>query len=351
MTQTTPRPSTQWSNDRMRTRLRKRFGLRTCVAVIIGVAIFIRVAIVVTHIPSQAIHPTHSVRYLGVYEPDAPNSYTGITKFAQAIGRQPNLVSYYSHWNVPFQVGFATTAAQHGAVPLVQIAPRNISLASIASGKYDHYLRNYALAVKAFGHPVILSFCHEMNGDWYSWSFKSTPAAVFVAAWRHVVTLFRKAGTTNVTWLWTINVIGEPNHAPPPSPWWPGSSYVNWVGIDGYYRNPSIGFASVFGPTIASVRQLTSDPILISETAAQPSDGQSARIGDLFAGVRTFGLLGFVWFDRDDFSISTPGKKQYWRLESPRALAAFRQYANAFMEEKTNSAPMDLQPSSSPSSR
>ena len=234
---------------------------------------------------------------------------------------------------------------------LVQIAPRNISLASIANGQYDRYLNHYAQAVKAFGHPVILSFCHEMNGDWYSWSFKSTSASVFVAAWRHVVTLFRKAGATNVTWLWTINVIGDPNHAPPPKPWWPGSSYVNWVGIDGYYRNSSIGFASVFGPTIAKVRELTSDPILIAETAAQPSDGQPAKIGDLFAGVRTFGLLGFVWFDRDDFSLSTPGKEQFWRLESPHTLAAFGRYANAFMETKTNSAQMYLQPSSSPSSR
>lgn len=342
-------PNALWSSDRRRARIRKRFGLATYAVVVVWAAIFIRAAIVVTGPP--AIQPTHSVPYLGVYEPDAPSSYTDINQFAQKIGRQPNLVSYYSHWHVPFQVGFATTAAQHGAVTLVQMAPRNTSLASIASGQYDNYLRKYALAVKAFGHPVILSFCHEMNGDWYSWAFHRTPATVFVSAWRHVVTLFRKAGATNVTWLWTINVIGEPKHAPPPRPWWPGSSYVNWVGIDGYYRNSSIGFASVFGPTIASVRQFTSDPILIAETAAQPSDGQPAKIGDLFAGVHTFGLLGFVWFDKDDFSISTPGKKQYWRLENPEALAAFRRDANASMEAKKKSAPMYLQPSLSSSSR
>lgn len=339
-------PNALWSRERRRAKIRKRFGLATYAVVAVWAALFIRAAIVVTHDPNQALQPTHSVRYLGVYEPDAPESYADINKFAQEIGRQPNLVSYYSHWNVPFQVRFATAAEQHGAVTLVQIAPRNISLASIASGHYDRYLNHYAQTVKAFGHPVVLSFCHEMNGDWYSWSFRSTPPAVFVAAWRHVVTLFRKAGATNVTWLWTINIIGDPNHAPPPKPWWPGSSYVNWVGIDGYYRNSTIGFASVFGPTIAKVRQLTPDPILIAETAAQPSDGQPAKIGDLFAGVRNFGLLGFVWFDRDDFSLSTPGKQQYWRLYNPRALAAFRRNASAFMETKTNPAQMDLRSSS-----
>ena len=211
-------------------------------------------------------------------------------------------------------------------------------------------MRNYALAVKAFGRPVILSFGHEMNGNWYSWAFQHTPATVFVAAWRHIVTLFRKAGATNVTWLWTVNIIGQPNHAPPPNRWWPGSSYVNWVGIDGYYRNSSIGFASVFGPTIASVRQLTSDPILIAETAAQPSDGQSAKMRNMFAGVHTFGLLGFVWFDKNDFSISTPGQEQYWHLQNSGALATFRRDANAFMEARAKSAPMYMRPSSSASS-
>ena len=30
---------------------------------------------------------------------------------------------YYSGWYVPFPVGFANTAANHGAVPLVQMDP------------------------------------------------------------------------------------------------------------------------------------------------------------------------------------------------------------------------------------
>ena len=82
----------------------------------------------------------------------------------------------------------------------------------------------------------------------------------------------------------------------PPARWWPGSSYVNWVGIDGYYYQPSWKFASLFGPTIKAVRALTLDPILISETAA-PGATQPAKIADLFAGIRAYGLLGFVWFD------------------------------------------------------
>jgi hypothetical protein len=197
---------------------------------------------------------------------------------------------------------------------------------------------------------VILSFGHEMNGSWYSWGFRHTPATVFVAAWRHIVTVFREIGTRNVTWLWTVNIVGLPNRAPGPAPWWPGSAYVNWVGIDGYYRSPSSGFSSVFGPTIVDVRELTSDPILIAETAAEPSADQSAKIAGLFAGVHTFGLLGFVWFDDDVLSVSVPGEIEYWRLSSPAALAAFRRDAKAWMKPLENSARRQLDPSSGSSS-
>jgi Glycosyl hydrolase family 26 len=354
VTKPTLEPSAQWITDEKRGRARRRFRPVVYAVVVILAAVLIRAAFVVIgslspppH--SSPIHPTRSISYLGVYEPDAPNSYSAIDQFAQAIGRQPNIVPYYSHWGVPFDISFATEAAQHGAEALVQIAPRNVSLSSIANGHYDSYLRSYALAVKAFGGQVILSFGHEMNGYWYSWSLGHTSAPVFVNAWRHIVNLFRDFGVRNVTWLWTVNVVGP--RTPSPARWWPGRSYVNWVGIDGYYRNSSSGFSSVFGPTIVDVRELTSDPILIAETAAQPSANQSARIAELFAGVHTYGLLGFVWFDEDDMSVSSPGEIEYWRLSSPAALAAFRRDVKAWMKPLPNSALGQLRPSSGTSSQ
>ena len=121
--------------------------------------------------------------------------------------------------------------------------------------------------------------------------------ALFVAAWRHIVTVFRQQGADNVTWLWTVNIIDTARRDPSPRRGGPASSYVTWVGIDGYYLKPSWTFASLFGPTIKAVRALTLDPILISETGAGPAAGQPAKIADLFAGARAYGLLGFVWFD------------------------------------------------------
>ena len=130
-----------------------------------------------------------------------------MTAFTAATGVRPNIVLYYSGWLEPFQASFATAAAAHGAVPLVQLDPKDVSIAAIASGQYDSFPDPYAEAVRAYRHPVILSFGHEMNGIWYSWGYRHTPPAVFVAAWRHIVTLFRTAGARNVTWMWTINII------------------------------------------------------------------------------------------------------------------------------------------------
>ena len=270
--------------------------------------------------------PTASGAYLGVYTKGFPASYDGVKTFSNATGANPDLVMYYSGWYVPFPAKFAETAAKNGAAPLIQMDPDNINVADIASGRYDAYLFSYAEAVKAYGHPVVMSFGHEMNGHWYSWSYQHTSPAVFVAAWKHVVTLFRTLGAQNVTWLWTVNIINDAHggNIPSPGPWWPGSSYVNWVGIDGYYLKPSWQFAPLFGPTIAAVRALTGDPILIGETGAVLTAGQPAKITNLFNGVRDYGLLGFVWFD------STNNVNQDFSLSSPAALAAFRNGARMY---------------------
>jgi mannan endo-1,4-beta-mannosidase len=204
----------------------------------------------------------------------------------------------------------------------VQMDPTGISIAAIASGRYDGYLTAYADAVSAYHHPVILSFGHEMNGGWYSWGYRHTSPAVFVAAWRHIVNLFRVRGARNVTWMWTINIIHGAHNVPSPGPWWPGSSYVAWVGIDGYYYNSSSTFAPTFGPTITAVRELTGYPILIAETAVAPAAGQPAKIANLFAGIRLYGLLGFVWFDSVNI--------EDWRVETPAAIAAFRRGAETY---------------------
>jgi hypothetical protein len=294
-------------------------------AIALGVTLYNKSADATGPLPVHL--PPESASYLGVYTQGLPDSYGEVTAFTNATGANPDIVMYYGGWYVPFPVSFANTAANHGAVPLVQIDPDRIKINQIASGQYDGYLSSYAEAVRAYGHPVILSFGHEMNGNWSTWGYRHTSPAIFVAAWRHIVNLFRVLGARNVTWLWTVNITNDSRSGKVDDnlrQWWPGSSYVTWVGIDGYYLQPSWKFAPLFGPTIGAVRALTVDPILIAETGAIQTVGQPAKINDLFAGIHSYGLLGFVWFD------TTNSIGQAFGINSPAAIAAFRKGASTY---------------------
>jgi mannan endo-1,4-beta-mannosidase len=267
-----------------------------------------------------AVHarlPASPASYLGVYEGGAPPSPASIAGFALAVGHQPNLAGYFSGWAERFQTSYALEVRRRGMIPFVQIDPSFASVAGIASGAYDGYLRAYADSVRGYGYGVVIGFGHEMNAPWYSWGYGHTPPATFVAAWRHIVTLFRGQGADNVTWLWTINA--DVAGSGPIAKWWPGAQYVTWVGIDGFYYRQSDTFTTVFGQTIDQVRTFTSKPVLLSETAVGPKTGQFAKIGNLFNGMRRYHTLGLVWFDvRQDDGVL----HQDWRIEDSKAAAA-----------------------------
>ncbi len=269
--------------------------------------------------------PAQPASYIGAYARGVPASYAPMDSFAAACGVRPNVALYYSGWGEKFKSGFATTAAAHHAAVMVQIDPGTASLAAIAAGYYDKYLRSYATAVGDFGartgQGVIIGFGHEPNGYWYPWSYRHYSAAVWIAAWRHIVTVFRQRGADNVTWLWTVNVIERSQRIVSPDRWWPGGQYVTWVGIDGYYSVPSMRFASLFGPVIKAVRDVTRDPILVSETGVKAKAGKPSKIADIFAGIRGYGLLGLVWFNVRE-----------WRLDTPAAASAFAAGAKTFTD-------------------
>jgi mannan endo-1,4-beta-mannosidase len=276
-------------------------------------------------LPPGLVPPGQGVP-MGVYESGFPGTPALIGSFSAATGVHPRLAVYYSGWNEPFWTSFADATRASGAVPVVQLDPDSVSLATITSGQWDTYLRTYAAAVKAYRHPVILSFGHEMNGNWYSWGNGHETPAAFVAAWRHVVTVFRRAGAANVTWLWAVTATSESGQSSQSgaqlAQWWPGAKWASLVGIDGYYYQASDTFGSVFGQTIADVRRFTKDPVVISEVGIGPNSNRESQISGLFSSVRADYISAVIWFDVDqDDGIY----HQDWRLEGdPAAVAAYR---------------------------
>lgn len=277
---------------------------------------------VVPTVPAAAVaaikEPARAM--LGVFELSAPASYAPVRRFGLQVRHAPGLVLLFTGIGQRFPAGYAQTAHRHGASLLIQINPGTIPLRTIASGAYDGWLRGYARQVARFGHPVVIGFAHEMNGHWYPWGYTHQPAADFIAAWRHIVTVFRRQGADGAIWLWTIS--HNIKYTAPLRSYWPGARYVDWVGIDGYYYHRSDTFATVFGHKLRQVRAITHDPVLLSEVGVGQIAGQADKIPGLLAGISRQHLVGLVWFD-----VAQHGSiyHQNWRLEGhPAALTAFR---------------------------
>ncbi|MCC9309635.1 beta-mannanase [Kitasatospora sp. RB6PN24] len=262
------------------------------------------------------LKPAH--KYLGVSADGAPTSMDSITAFAQQVGKQPNLIESYSGWGDNFDAKGAKNAWDAGAVSYIAWEPFTVSLADIAAGKSDDYIRGYAAAIRNLDVPVALSFAHEMNGGWYAWGTKHATPDQFVAAYRHVHDVFAQLGAGNVIWVWSPNSI-NPMPNVQLQPYYPGDTYVDWVGIVAYYTHLEAGtFQQLYIPTLTEVRQFTDKPFLISETASEPGARKPADIANLAAGVIAHpDCLGFIWFDYN--------KEVDWKVDSdPQALAAFK---------------------------
>jgi beta-mannanase len=233
----------------------------------------------------------------------------------------------------PPQLGWA----QHvGATPMITWDPVNgsggIALSSIARGADDSYLRASAQLAKAYGKPLLIRFAHEMNlrGSPFGPGHEGNTPAQFVAAWRHVVSVFRSAGATNVKWVWSPNV--DCGGKCPFDAFFPGDSYVDYVALDGYNYAavdgvPWMSFDQIFAPSYRDLTRLSSKPVIIAETASV-GDGDAKATWIQNAFLRSIPtafprVRAVVWFDRDkeaNWKVnSSPASEQAWRavVDSP----------------------------------
>jgi mannan endo-1,4-beta-mannosidase len=232
-----------------------------------------------------------------------------------ALPVKPQVVNYYSGWVEPFNTSLAEGAYADGIETFVEMEPWNCgdhcqgtsvpAMTDIAAGAYDSYLTSFGQAIETFGHPVLATFAHEMNGNWYPWgdggSEHTTPAQ-WIAAWDHVVTVINAQAPGLVTWVWAPNV---EQVAAPIAQYWPGAQYVGVVGLDGYFANDSDTYQSVFGQTVADVRALTSLPIWISETGVNQDATTATRVAALAAAAEASGLTGMLYFDKGSTTLTT----------------------------------------------
>lgn len=244
-----------------------------------------------------------------------------VAGFSKLIGAKPNLVEVYLHFGDPLpDVGMTAILAEH-ATPLVTVNPWGNDMTNIAAGKDDDYLKSLGRYFAAMHAPVAVALGPEQNGNWFPWGCGHLAAATYIEAWRHFEDVIRPLAP-NVIWVWTVNkvVFGTC----PARDRWPGSAYVDWVGLDAYWRHPGNDWATAIQPSLTTIRSFTSLPVMITETGARRSRDAAHWITSLFAGARaTPGVIGIVWFN----AIGANG--DYRLQDDPAALQAFRQEVRA----------------------
>jgi hypothetical protein len=261
-----------------------------------------------------------------------------LRRYAAHVGGMPRVVMWYQTWYAgPLVVRRVMDPVEnHGAIPMITWMPlaapsKAVSLAGIAAGKDDAYLKQSAADARAWGHRFLVRPFHEMNGRWTPWAVGSggRTAQQFVAAWRHIVSVFRSAGATNVRFVFSPNVISS--NSPSFRDMYPGDRYVDRVALDGYNWGTSRSgqhwrsFYDTFARSYSVLARLSARPMMIAETASTEQGGDKAlwithafrRDMSRFPRVRAV-----IWFNHR--------KETSWPVGSSSAsLSAYRKIVKA----------------------
>lgn len=218
-----------------------------------------------------------------------------LKNFQKATAAYPTLSVHYLSWGTPFPSATILGDRRLGATTLLVLEPQRVSLSGIAAGQEDAYLKSFASAERNLGLPILISYAPEANGSWYQWGAHHISPALYIEMWRRVHDVIQENGGTKITWLWQMNVPWP--HSEPMKLLWPGSRYVDEVGVDGQMTSPGETFSSAFGPSLTEIRSITNDPILISEVSVKVGPEMPRQMDSLFNGVCHEHLEGVILFD------------------------------------------------------
>jgi hypothetical protein len=110
---------------------------------------------------------------------------------------------------------------------------RDVANAGPGSALYNQIV-TWAQTIKARGGNPMVAYNHEPEAhDRLSLG----TAAEFIAAYRHVETIFDQQGATNVVWTWQMTAYAfrvNPSSDQAAAKWYPGDEWIDNVGADAY---------------------------------------------------------------------------------------------------------------------
>jgi Glycosyl hydrolase family 26 len=313
----------------------RRLNPRARTGAAVAAGVLIALFVTASAVPAKAprAHPLYWGAWIGSQftGTEAPFDMNAVTKFEQVAGaKKLSLIEFSSPFEdcykspcvpYPFPAGYFDSIRSYGAIPLfswgsnaipIVATARSFTLARVAAGDFDPYIRAWAKAAADWGHPFFLRFDWEMNGHWFPWGWgnNGNKPGDFIRAWRHVHTIFQQEGARNANWVWCPNV--DPGRVfGPLQILYPGSRYVDWTCVDVYNRSqPWLSFDRLFASTYKTISALApGKPMLIGEIATTEKGGsKSAWItGFLHNLTKRYPLVnGIAWFEKFDSGYDWP---------------------------------------------
>jgi hypothetical protein len=233
-----------------------------------------------------------------------------LAQFDAQAKRKMAILHVYTGWKVPAPLATMNTISNtYHAVPLLDWTCGDLNSA-VAIGKDDQLIANYAKALKNYGKPVFLRWYWEMNlANRRSCMDATNNAAHFVAAWRHIWTIFRQHGATNVAFVWCPEADATKH---PYAGYFPGARYVDWMCGDAYSHAPGHpDFTSKWAPFYKWAQTVdprapimvgeTGEEVTPTETTQQNSQAQAAYLASALKAISAGGgmtaIKAFVYFD------------------------------------------------------
>jgi hypothetical protein len=180
---------------------------------------------------------------LGAYADGFSGAGSQVSQLEAQLGSRLAVASSFRGWGDLFPDATQQVDSDSGHTLLVAWDLGDTSVtrfSTFPAHAHDTYLAQEAAVAKRYGKTLYVRPWAEMNGDWSA--FQPTPDgshpaggtyAQFVAAWRYVVDFFRNHGATNVRWVFDPTTDTYDGTTPVASIW-PGLSWVDVLGLDGY---------------------------------------------------------------------------------------------------------------------
>jgi hypothetical protein len=242
--------------------------------------------------------------------------------YSTVSGQSPDVANYYLDWGSSYPQSFFSPAQSAGATAFLEVEPwigaqgddtcsgsgPTMTTIGANGSAIQSYADSLGSAIAAAGKPVIVTFAHEFNvSGQYPWAqsdCEGTTPAQWISAWDAVRDDIDSTANGLAYFMWVPNVFnGAGGTVVDPTPYWPGASNVDMVGVDGYPQSGETTFANTFADTFSIIQGLPGEStiaqpkIFIAETNFSPlGSGSYESIPNMMSAICSNGGDGTLQY-------------------------------------------------------